>query len=108
MVPAVAASACIRCIPDLYLYRLETRIPHTLWEPSGKTTDSLERPQSTDVVSLMPSNFGAQAINMAEMAESQRTVKNLFQDDRFGEDDEEMSVEDKMLRRFQKERAVSL
>jgi len=46
------------------------------------------------------------AINMAEMAESQRTVKNLFQDDRFGEDDEEMSVEDKMLHRFQKERAT--
>ena len=56
----------------------------------------------------MPSNLGPQAINMAEMAESQRTVKNLFQDDRFGEEDEEMSVEDKMLRRFQKERAVSL
>ena len=61
-----------------------------------------------DVISLMPSNLGPQAINMAEMAESQRTVKNLFQDDRFGEEDEEMSVEDKMLRRFQKERAVSL
>ena len=29
-------------------------------------------------------------------------------DERFGEEDEEMTYEDKMLRRFQKERAVGI
>merc|ERR1719272_967929 len=40
-----------------------------------------------------------------EMSERQRTVKNVFNDERFGEEDEEMTYEDKMLRRFQKDRA---
>lgn len=40
------------------------------------------------------------------LAEKQSKNRNVFLDERFGEDDEEIGYEEKMLRRFQKERAV--